>query len=80
MLKNRYKITRRKMRNLYNETKHSNLGGVYFDEKENRYIRYYSSDVMDKKTMKRITNRKARKTTLVNGNLYRRVHSSYDYS
>jgi hypothetical protein len=69
---------RKKLAKTYEETKNSYGSGVWFDEVKNRYIKYTASNTPGyTKLLKRISNKKVRKTEDIgNFNIYRR---SYDY-
>lgn len=69
---------RRRLKKLYEQTKYSGCGGAWYDDEKQRYIRYFSSNKPGyTKMLRRISNRKVRKSKeLLNYGLYRKT---YDY-
>lgn len=67
-----------KILKLYLKTKTKCGGGVYFDKKKNRYIKYSISDAnKNTKLIRRIAHKKVRKTKyLINGSYHKKI---YDY-
>lgn len=58
----RSKERNRRLKKLYEETKHSYGSGAWYDEEKGRYIRYYpSSSTGYTKYLRRISNRKIRR-------------------
>lgn len=74
----RSKERNRRLKKLYDKTKNYYGCGVWYNDKKGRYIRYYPSNVTGyTKYLRRLSNRKVRKTKdIPNGNAYKRV---FDY-
>lgn len=74
----RSKETKRRLKKLYDETWHSYGRGAWYDEFENRYIRYSAVSSGTGKYFRRRTNKKIRKKKDLptNGGQYRK---EFDY-
>lgn len=70
------KERRRRLKKLYDDTKNSCRGGAWYDDEKERYIRYPSSNTPGyAKSLRRITNKKIRKSKdLLNHGLYKKIH------
>ena len=68
----------RRLKKLYEQTRHQIGGGAYYSERKKSYVKYSASDsIRITKYLRRQSNRKVRKSNeLANGNQYRK---HYDY-
>ena len=69
---------RLRLKKLYKQTKYSCRGGAWYDDEKERYIRYFASNTPGyTKMLRRISNRKVRKSKeVLNHGLYKKA---YDY-
>lgn len=72
----RSRETRRRLKRLYDETKHTYGAGAYYDDDKNRYVRYSCNDKNAKIICKRITRRRMAKLDNTTRGSYRKL---YDY-
>ena len=75
----RSKERNKRLKRLYEQTKHSYGSGAWYDDRKDRYIRYYPTNRTGyTKYLRRLSNRRVRrmKEFALNGSQYKKI---YDY-